>query len=159
MPYLIRQAVKHSAREGHTGSLWLGGADDVASGEHYDLIVLCADEFQPEAHIIAKPGTEVIHAPNDDSERPLTRQQACVAIAASRAVAKAFKSGKKVLVSCMQGRNRSGLVMALTLHRLYGMAGERCRGYIRAKRPHALTNDSFNAFLDNIKARKELASA
>lgn len=155
MPYLIRQAVPHAAREGHTGSLWLGGAQDIGAGVHYDLIILCADEFQPEARIIADPSkTEVIHAPNDDSENPLTRDQACIAIAASRAAAKAFKAGKKVLISCMQGRNRSGLVMALTLHRLYGMAGERCRGYIRAKRPHALTNPSFNAFLDSIKARQ-----
>lgn len=151
--YLIRQAVS-STREGHNGSLWLGSADEVASGTPYDVIVLCADEFQPPAHIIAGPSTQVIHAPNDDSEKPLTRAQACIALAASRAVARAFREGKKVLVSCMQGRNRSGLVMALTLHRLYGMAGERCRGYIRAKRPHALTNESFNAFLDAIKARK-----
>jgi len=155
MAYLIRQAVL----EGHTGSLWLGGADDIGSGDHYDLIVLCADEFQPKAHLIAKPGTQVLHAPNDDSERPLTREQAWIAITASRAVTKAFREGKKVLVSCMQGRNRSGLVMALTLHQLYGMDGEWCRGYIRSRRPHALTNDSFNTFLGNIKARKESASA
>lgn len=153
MPYLIRQAVAHAAREGHTGSLWLGAAHEVTE-EGYDVIILCADEFQPEAHIIARPGVQVVHAPNDDSENPLTRQQACIAISASRTAAKAFREGKKVLVSCMQGRNRSGLVMALTLHRLYGMAGERCRGYIRAKRPHALTNASFNRFLDSIQARK-----
>ncbi len=153
MPYLIRQAQPDPTRDGHRGSLWLGGASDVGSGEHYDLIVLCADEFQPEAHVIARPGTEVVHAPNDDSEKPLTRDQAAIAIMASRRAARAFREGKKVLVSCMQGRNRSGLVMALTLHRLYGMAGERCRSYIRSKRPHALTNDSFNKFLDQLKAR------
>lgn len=153
MPYLIRQAQPHPSRDGHGGSLWLGGADDVTAGGDYALIILCADEFQPAAHIIAKPGVQVVHAPNDDSSNPLTRQQATVAIAASRVAARAFREGKKVLISCMQGRNRSGLVMALTLHRLYGMAGERCREYIRNKRPHALTNDSFNKFLDNLKAR------
>jgi hypothetical protein len=153
MPFLIRQAQPHPSRDGHQGSLWLGGADDVISDDGYDVIILCADEFQPAAHIIARPGVQVVHAPNDDSESPLTRDQATTAIAASRVAARAFKKGKKVLVSCMQGRNRSGLVMALTLHRLYGMAGERCRTYIRAKRPHALTNPSFNAFLDSIKAR------
>lgn len=157
MAHLIRQSV----RENHGGSLWQGGATDVMSGVRYDLIVLCAEEFQPEAHLIVRerfpndtrPEPKVLYAPNDDSENPLTRAQLTIAIGASRVVAKSFREGKKVLVSCMQGRNRSGLVTALALHRLYGMAGERCRGYIRARIPHALTNPSFNKFLDSLKAR------
>ncbi len=151
MAYLIRRA---SRRDGtHRGSLWLGGASDVTNNAGYDVIILCADEFQPAAHIIASPGVHVVHAPNDDSDVPLNRQQAMAAIAASNVAAQGFRAGKKVLVSCMQGRNRSGLVMALAIHRLYGMSGERCRAYVRARRPNALTNPSFNAFLDNIVAR------
>jgi protein-tyrosine phosphatase len=153
MAHLIRQSTSH--RESHGGSLWQGGADDVtkAHGEGFQVVVLCAEEFQPARHIIATEDMEVIHAPNDDSEKPLTRDQLTTAIAASRVVASRFRQGKKVLVSCMQGRNRSGLVTALALHRIYGMAGERCRGYIRSKVPHALTNPSFNKFLDTLKAR------
>lgn len=155
MAHLIRQAV--AFREKHGGSLWQGGADDVtkAHGDGFDVIILCADEFQPARHIIATELMEVVHAPNDDSENPLTRDQLTTAIAASRVVAARFREGKKVLVSCMQGRNRSGLVTALALHRLYGMTGERCRGYIRSKVPHALTNPSFNKFLDSLKARDQ----
>ncbi len=129
MPFLIRQASPHRNRDGHTGSLWLGGADDVtkAHDDGFNVVVLCADEFQPARHIIATEDMEVIHAPNDDSENPLTRDQLTVAIAASRVVVKRFKEGKKVLVSCMQGRNRSGLVMALALHRLAESPEERAR--------------------------------
>ncbi len=152
MAHLIRQSVP--IREAHGGSLWQGGADDVTSSAGYDVIILCADEFQPARHIIATKDMEVVHAPNDDSEKPLTREQLTTAIAASRVAASRFRDGKKVLISCMQGRNRSGLVTALTLHRLYGMAGERCREYIRSKVPHALSNPSFNKFLDSLQARK-----
>ena len=152
MASLIRQASEDPSRDGHSGSLWQGGADDVASGEHFDVIVLCAEEFQPASHIIAKPGTQVVHAPNDDSGHPLSREQATVAIAASRVAARAFREGKKVLISCMQGRNRSGLVTALALHRLYGMAGDRCAQYVKQKRENALTNPYFTDFLAKIKA-------
>ena len=149
MAHLIRQAT----RECHPGSLWQGGADDVTGNAGYGLIILCAEEFQPAANLIAKPGTQVFYAPNDDGEKPFTRAQLTIASAASRAAVKGYREGRKVLVSCMQGRNRSGLVTALTLHRLYGMSGERCRGYIRARVPNALTNPDFNRFLDTLKAK------
>lgn len=153
MAHLIRQGVNHPSREGHTGSLWQGGIDDVMAGIPYDMLVLCADEFQPAAHIVAKANVEVVHAPNDDSGTPLTRGQVCLAIAASRVAARAFREGKKVLISCAQGRNRSGLVTALTLHRLYGFSGDRARDYIRDKVPHALSNLYFTEFLAKVRER------
>ncbi len=174
----------HRSRNPKRGTLWQGGLDDVVSPTtHYDVIVLCADEFQPdlddlsrtwqtghqpglddlsrtwqtghqpEASLVVKPGTEVVHAPNDDSEKPLTREQVTLAIQAARRVARAYAQGKQVLISCMQGRNRSGLVTALTLHLLYGLSGDKARAFIRSRVPNALTNPHFERFLSKVPAR------
>lgn len=145
----------HQSRSG-TGSLWQGGAEDVVNPDSpHDVLVLCADEFQPEASLFLRPGhgKTLIYAPNDDSEKPLTRAQLDLAIPAAKQVSRAFREGKNVLVSCMQGRNRSGFVMALTLHLLYGMSGDSAARFIRSRRQNALMNPHFNAFLQKIPSR------
>ncbi len=134
------------------GSLWQGSADDVVrAGGAYDLIVLCAEEFQPEASLIVRSPVRVLYAPNDDGERPLTAAQIKGAIRAAKEVARAFSAGQRVLVSCFMGRNRSGFVMALALHLLYGMSGDQARSLIREKVPYALSNDDFNRFLAKVQ--------
>lgn len=162
MASIIRAASPHPNRDGHTGSIWQGGVDDLmpSAREPFDVIILCAELREYEYHglspqdIANRFRAEVHCSPNDDGERPFTREQATRALQASRLVCKRFQAGKKVLVSCMQGRNRSGLVSALALHRLYGMAGERCIKYIQNKRANALTNPEFNKFLDQLAARE-----
>lgn len=58
-----------------------------------------------------------------------------------------WKRGKKVLIRCQAGWNRSGLVMALVLIR-EGMAPEDAISLIRKKRsPQALCNNTFVQFL------------
>jgi hypothetical protein len=143
----------HRARTG-TGSLWQGGHDDVMnSGDQYDVVVLCAEEFQPKRSVFLRPRdkTNLLYAPNDDSGTPLTKDQANIACRAARQVAHEYRSGKKILVSCMQGRNRSGLVSALTIHLLYGMSGRESKKFVKARIPNALVNDSFNRFLGVIQ--------
>lgn len=140
------------------GSLWQGGSDDAiigsVEGKTFDVVVLCAEEFQPESRIVSTAGKpSLIYAPNDDSYKSVTRAQLSTAIAAARACVRHYRQGKAVLISCMLGRNRSGLVMALTLHLLYGMSGASCVDYIRRIVPHALTNDSFEAFLKTLPAK------
>ncbi len=150
----------HRSRSPRHGTLWQGSADDVMKdNSKFDLIILCAEEFQPEASLIASAVTKVVHAPNDDSENPFTRSQLDAAVRATRAVHDAYLSGKNVLISCMAGRNRSGLVTALTLHLLFGLSGQEAREFIRAKVPHALTNPHFNRFLDGVRPRKTRARA
>jgi hypothetical protein len=57
-------------------------------------------------------------------------------------------SGKKVLIRCQAGWNRSGLVMALVLIK-HGLSPREAIRLIREKRsPHALCNQDFVKFLE-----------
>ncbi len=58
-----------------------------------------------------------------------------------------WKSGKKVLIRCQAGWNRSGLITALVLIR-EGLEPQKAINLIREKRsPHALCNKTFVEFL------------
>ena len=115
-------------------------------------LILCARELQPPPGAYGK-GIEVIRAGFDDSERPdratFTRAQAAASIVAER-----VRAGQRCLVTCALGRNRSGLVVALALHKLTGAPGAFCRRRVQGARPNALTNGAFAAFLDSIPARR-----
>jgi protein-tyrosine phosphatase len=58
-----------------------------------------------------------------------------------------WKRGKKVLIRCQAGWNRSGLITALVLIR-EGMEAQKAINLIREKRsPHALCNSTFATWL------------
>ncbi len=63
-----------------------------------------------------------------------------------------WKAGKKVLVHCTQGKNRSGLVNGCILW-LNGMNGEEAVKLIQTKRPGALFNPVFKNYLVNLGTR------
>lgn len=116
--------------------LWQGsypepGREVSASG--FDVLVLCAIELQtPEEEY---PGVTVIHAPNeDDSSKPLSRSKLNVALKAAKQVVSAVQEGKKVLVTCAAGLNRSGLVTGIALHLLHGWDGTKCVKTVQEKR-------------------------
>lgn len=144
-------------------NLWQGsfpepGREVSASG--FNLLVLCARELQ--GHDANHPftsddywGVRLIHAPNRDDGSRLTRQQLQGAIAAGRQVAEAVKAGEKVLVTCQEGINRSGLVNGIALHLLKGWSGTKCVLHIRSMRKHpkgwmALKNPDFVKALENM---------
>jgi protein-tyrosine phosphatase len=113
----------------------------------FDTLVLCAKEYQPPSVIF--PGIKVIKAPNDDSGKPLSDDEKRIALAAADVVAKDVANGKNVLVTCMQGRNRSGLVVAIAIVKLTGMSGKSTVKLIKNLRKNALTNPSFCDFLES----------
>ena len=133
--------------------LWQGSmpmAGPQIAGHGFDVLVLCAEEYQPPAEWF--PGVRVIYAPNrDDYERAPTSRELAAAKDASKLVAMHVMSGDKVLVTCMAGRNRSGLVTALALKRLYGMSGKQAILLVRERRKHvtgeALSNPHFIRWL------------
>lgn len=51
------------------------------------------------------------------------------------------------LVHCWGGRNRSGLLNAMILMKLYGWDGAFCYEYIRTMRPNSLVNETFAKWL------------
>lgn len=109
----------------------------------FDVIVFCAEEAQPD---VAR-GIEAIRLRLHDHGEPPTRAHLASALAASKMVVKRLKAGKRVLVTCHMGWNRSGLVSGLTLRRL-GMPAERTIQTIRkARGPNALGNKYFERIL------------
>lgn len=120
-------------------------ADELARAG-FEVVVLCAEEWQPEI-----PRVETIHAPFDDDHTGLDEDQTKTAFRAARRTARRIVQGKKTLVTCWAGRNRSGLVCALALSRVSGSHPRKAADLIRAKRAGALTNTAFRAFLSSLE--------
>lgn len=128
--------------------LWMGSAPPkglaVKQGG-FDVLVLCAMEYQPLAHEF--PGVRrVIHCPlDDDPVIGLTEREQTSARAAASQAAEAIEHDQRVLVTCFLGRNRSGVVAALTLMQLRpDMTAEEAIFHVRAARSsYALGNPKF----------------
>ena len=76
----------------------------------------------------------------------------------AREVAIAVLRGKRVLLTCMEGRNRSAFVAALALHELSGRSGPDCEAKVRAERGAQLGPDKpvlFNTYFRAILATVE----
>lgn len=105
-----------------TDHLDMGGWPD-AGAIGYDLLVLCSIEglamlgYPSERQTARMYGCETLHAPFYDG--PVSQEVSEQAERASAVVARAVRGGDRVLVTCFEGRNRSGLVVALALLRLF----------------------------------------
>jgi hypothetical protein len=112
-----------------------------------DVLVLCARQHQDAA---AYPNVEVILAPGDDDERP---HRLALFIdgwkEAGHLVAEHIRAGHSVLVTCMQGLNRSGMVTGLALRELTGWTGVEIVEHIKRTRPGALFNATFVRYLED----------
>lgn len=125
-------------------------------GRHaYDAIVLAAIEYQPPAHFF--PGTEVIHAPFDDAPgRLMWNDEIVTATKAAARVSQLLRAGRRVLVSCAMGLNRSALIAAIAMHDVYGMrADEIVRRIRRGRGMWALSNPNFEKLLRVVISVKE----
>lgn len=117
-----------------------------------ETIVLCAAELQPDDRQFGE-GIEVLRCPfNDNQSLPSVATLDAIKRTAS-AVAARVRARKRVLVTCAQGRNRSGLVTALALTDLYGISGQEAVACVQRAREHALSNPLFTAILSGIPAR------
>ena len=136
-----------------------------------DAIILCAGEWQAphfadplcaaalgwEQGTDPYPGVQIIHAPaDDDFSRPPPEQAIEIATRAAVQAARILLRGGRVLSSCWMGKNRSGLVTALTLHGLTGLSGAHVLAHIRKVRPQALSNPQFRAAIMKIRATQPL---
>ena len=97
--------------------LWVGSAPPIGihvSDNDFDVLVLCAVEYQ--LHPSCFPAVNVIHAPlNDNGLKLMTASERKIAIKAAANVMQCLADGRSVLVTCQEGRNRSGLIAALAL--------------------------------------------
>jgi protein-tyrosine phosphatase len=119
----------------------------------FDILVLCAKENQYEE---LYHGMHVILAPGDDDLRPERMKHYLPAWkTAAEQVAQHVKNGKTVLVTCMAGLNRSGMVTAMALYLLTGWSGSDVVNHIQMCRK-ALCNNTFASWLrDNLESSDE----
>ena len=108
----------------------------------FDVIVLAAVEHQD----VDLPGYEVIRVPLDDSGPPPSPADRALIRATALRIARRVRAGKRVLVTCHQGKNRSGVLSGLALVEL-GLSRERAVGRIQRYRD-GLTNPYFRAMVN-----------
>jgi protein-tyrosine phosphatase len=136
-------------------NLWQGSAPqpgEVLCQNGIKILVLCAIDYQPPSH--AFPGVQVIHAPyDDDFDNPPDRETLSMVINAGTHVANALRLGSTCLVTCWAGKNRSGFVTAIALHKLLGISGMEAVQRIKAQRPIALENPQFLSCLSRVPKR------
>ncbi|POX52579.1 dual specificity protein phosphatase family protein [Streptomyces sp. Ru72] len=144
--------------------LWMGGHEFKGrSGEREFAVV--RDEFDLVLTLLRLPG----HGPDDGVEHhvwpipdgPLDGTQLAGVMRLAQAADDALEDGRRVLVRCYHGYNRSGLVVAHALVRA-GHTPEEAIRMIRARRgPWALHNELFveylRAGLDTARLLEELA--
>ena len=127
-------------------NLWMGSAplcdteDSRRMQYRFDVLVLAAMEHQPSS--LCFPGVRVIHAPIDDG-RYVPENEIRIVSRASELVANALRIGKRVLVTCWQGRNRSGFIVAMALVRLGIHPDQAIELVRRARGQTALSNEAF----------------
>lgn len=116
----------------------------------FDFLALTASEYQPSGHHF--PGVVVCYAPFDDDPAGLDGRQVKVALDAATKTVQAHQAGRRCLVTCWAGRNRSGLVTALALARLSGLAPSDAGDVVRDRRgPGSLVNPSFRGLLQRVQ--------
>ena len=127
--------------------LFVGSKPSPGRYEGFDTIVLAAEEYQP--HADRFPGMEVIHVPLDDApRRPMREDEITAATKTAERVARRLRTGRRVLVTCAMGLNRSGLVAALAMHDVYGMGADEIVARLRrARGMWALSNPNFEKLL------------
>lgn len=131
-----------------------------------DVAVLAASDAQPGPDELAYlrrvcPSLSLICAPLDDVEDAWALPGIVkTATEVAQRVKQRLDEGKRVLVICQAGRNRSGLISALTLIARLGISGMEAVSRVRAARDpmlptgeRALTNDAFREYLETIPAR------
>lgn len=124
------------------GALYQGSAPPIGLTVRdcgFDVLVLAAKEYQPDDTLF--PGVRVLHAPLDDAN--VDAYTWSVASGAASRVARALRRGGRVLVTCHMGINRSGLIVALSLHELSRQQASPIIRHIRRARPGSLRNEEF----------------
>lgn len=138
----------------YQGSRPPAGHELHTTGVH--TVVLCAIEHQPPSSEF--PGVEVIRCPFDDSLEALDPHTWALIERTAQRVTERVRHKQRVLVTCRAGRNRSGLVTALALTRLYQISGSEAVRWVKEKRELALTNPAFVRRLEEAApARRRLA--
>lgn len=108
----------------------------------FDTLVLAAEEHQPPDYLF--PGVLVIRLPMNDVPVRLEPKELRLVRLTARDVLYQLERGKRVLVTCAMGLNRSGLISAATLLEGGHASPSEAIRMVRSARGHlALSNPSF----------------
>lgn len=127
--------------------------------QQFDVIVYCSMERQPKPSDLrlVPPDKHVLSIPLDDNPyQPISRELAAMLIKLARQLATKVRAGRKTLITCTMGMNRSGLVTALTLMMATGCSGKNAVAAVRQhRRPasdgqQALFNPVFTRFVETL---------
>lgn len=108
----------------------------------FEILVLAAREAQWSADEF--PGLIVYRVPLDDEVRPFSATELQRIEEIVEQVAMHAAVGRKTLISCVMGINRSGFITARVIQKLTGSsAGQAIAQVKRRRKPVALTNPAF----------------
>lgn len=122
----------------------------------FDVVVFTAQEAIPKP-LRAPRGKTAYALPLDDEfYRPVPSEVATYAHQLAQRLADHVRAREKVLVTCYQGVNRSGLLTALTLMHAYGFSGAQAVQLIRARRKPetghmVLGNPMFENYIKSVR--------
>lgn len=115
------------------------------------VLILCYAEHSEPWDRFDGRGFAVVHAPMRDDTITLEPSTLVMAKAAALTAYGAMDHGEKVLITCHQGFNRSGLVSALALMWLHDWSGPVSLSFVRKARPGSLYNPAFAAYLESLR--------
>lgn len=123
--------------------------------KHADILVLMAEEHQ-EKRLKPPPGKAIIRLGFDDnSYQPIPVEAGKIFHAHAKQLGAAVLAGRKVMITCHMGLNRSGLMTALTLMHAYRMPPADAIKLIRGRRHNdCLGNPMFEQWLLNHDTRR-----
>lgn len=127
---------------------YIGSAPGSCLG--FDVVVLCAREYQPNAKMF-DPAL-VIRIPLADTHRPFSEEGLRSLDDLATVLSRLWGEGRSVLVTCIMGRNRSALVSALTLSKITGQPTYKTAEFLKRTRKDvigvpALQNEYFSSLL------------
>jgi len=121
--------------------------------------VVCFTAYEKQIRLKPPSGKLLYSIPlDDDSYRPIPPELSEILHQLGKSLASHVRAGKKALITCAMGANRSGLITGLTMMYAYGFNGRQAVTLIKQRRkPHedvlVLGNPIFEAFLLNARPR------
>lgn len=147
-PQAMLDATSVAASSSRSNRLWVGACPPPADLPAFDLLILAAQEYQPDLPFHGR----IIRCPIPNA--PLSVHQISMAIVTAKEVTEAMARGRRTLVTCVTGLNRSALVAGLALGRLTRMSVDQIVDHMRRRRgAMALSNAYFVALLRSVIRR------
>ncbi len=140
------------------GHLWIGGAPvDYAWARAcgIDVVVDVSDpDQQPDPRDVQDldyrkcPLTDGDELPDEEQVAELVRH-----------VVDSVRNGRRVLVHCSFGKNRSGFVVTLAVRELLGVTGAEAVTHVRSRRHRAVNNKTFAAYVESLPVPERVTAA